>query len=176
MRTACRWRVAGLARLDAGAVQYGRSGCVWLYAAIACSGMRPSVPGTKPCGKAREREREREREKNKMSETKTMGLRLPVQAAVDRTATGATLADGAERRRIEHNGNPHRGWNLAQRSHHRGHALYRRQGQILRIGRGARGVAVVLAENRANDQRPGQDHRSRQRPYGSSRAEAPGKQ
>ena len=30
-----------------------------------------------------------------MSETKTMGLRLPVQAAVDRTATGATLADGA---------------------------------------------------------------------------------
>ena len=91
MRTACRWRVAGLARLDAGAVQYGRSGCVWLYAAIACSGMRPSVPGTKPCGKAgRERERE-----NKMSETKTMGLRLPVQAAVDRTATGATLADGA---------------------------------------------------------------------------------
>jgi len=30
-----------------------------------------------------------------MNETKTMGLRLPVQAAVNRTATGATLADGA---------------------------------------------------------------------------------
>ena len=30
-----------------------------------------------------------------MNDTKTMGLRLPVQAAVDRTATGATLADGA---------------------------------------------------------------------------------
>jgi len=31
-----------------------------------------------------------------MNETKTMGLRLPVQAApVDRTARGATLADGA---------------------------------------------------------------------------------
>ena len=29
-----------------------------------------------------------------MNETKTMGLRLPVQAAVDRTATGATLAGG----------------------------------------------------------------------------------
>jgi hypothetical protein len=30
-----------------------------------------------------------------MNETKTMGLRLPVQAAVDRTAMGATLTDGA---------------------------------------------------------------------------------
>jgi len=31
-----------------------------------------------------------------MNETKKMGLRLPVQAApVDRTAMGATLADGA---------------------------------------------------------------------------------
>ena len=30
-----------------------------------------------------------------MNDTKTMGLRLPVQAAVDRTATYATLADGA---------------------------------------------------------------------------------
>jgi len=29
-----------------------------------------------------------------MNDTKTMGLRLPVQAAVDRTATGGTLADG----------------------------------------------------------------------------------
>ena len=32
---------------------------------------------------------------NEMNETKTMGLRLPVQAAVNRTAMGATLADGA---------------------------------------------------------------------------------
>ena len=30
-----------------------------------------------------------------MNDTKTMGLRLPVQAAVDRTTTYATLADGA---------------------------------------------------------------------------------
>ena len=30
-----------------------------------------------------------------MDEMKTTGLRLPVQAAVDRTAMGATLADGA---------------------------------------------------------------------------------
>ena len=30
-----------------------------------------------------------------MNETKTMGLRLPVQAAVDRTAMGTTLAAGA---------------------------------------------------------------------------------
>jgi len=30
-----------------------------------------------------------------MNETKTMGLPLPVQGAVDRTAMGATLADGA---------------------------------------------------------------------------------
>jgi hypothetical protein len=30
-----------------------------------------------------------------MNETKTIGLRLPVQGAVDRTAMGATLADGA---------------------------------------------------------------------------------
>jgi hypothetical protein len=30
-----------------------------------------------------------------MNDTKTMGLRLPVQAAVDRTATYATLAEGA---------------------------------------------------------------------------------
>jgi len=29
-----------------------------------------------------------------MNETTSAGLRLPVQAAVDRTATGATLADG----------------------------------------------------------------------------------
>jgi hypothetical protein len=29
-----------------------------------------------------------------MNETKSTGLRLPVQAAVDRTATYATLADG----------------------------------------------------------------------------------
>jgi hypothetical protein len=29
-----------------------------------------------------------------MNDTKTMGLRLPVQAAVDRSATGAALADG----------------------------------------------------------------------------------
>ena len=29
-----------------------------------------------------------------MNDTKTMELRLPVQAAVDRTATGATLAEG----------------------------------------------------------------------------------
>jgi hypothetical protein len=29
-----------------------------------------------------------------MNDTKSMGLRLPVQAAVDRTATHATLADG----------------------------------------------------------------------------------
>jgi len=29
-----------------------------------------------------------------MNDTKTMGLRLPVQAAVDRTATGGALADG----------------------------------------------------------------------------------
>jgi hypothetical protein len=33
-------------------------------------------------------------EMNETNETKTMGLRLPVQAAVDRTAMGATLADG----------------------------------------------------------------------------------
>ena len=32
---------------------------------------------------------------NETNETKTRGLRLPVQAAVDRTAMGATLADGA---------------------------------------------------------------------------------
>ena len=37
--------------------------------------------------------RQKERE-NEMNETKTAGLRLPVQAAVDRTATYATLADG----------------------------------------------------------------------------------
>jgi hypothetical protein len=30
-----------------------------------------------------------------MNETKSMGLRLPVQAGVDRTATYATLAQGA---------------------------------------------------------------------------------
>ena len=30
-----------------------------------------------------------------MNQTKTVGLRLPVQAAVDRTAMGATLADCA---------------------------------------------------------------------------------
>ena len=30
-----------------------------------------------------------------MNETKTMGLRLPVQAAVDRTAMGAALTEGA---------------------------------------------------------------------------------
>jgi hypothetical protein len=30
-----------------------------------------------------------------MNETKTMGLRLPVQAAVDRAAMGTTLAAGA---------------------------------------------------------------------------------
>jgi len=30
-----------------------------------------------------------------MNETRTMGLRLPVQGAVDRTAMSATLADGA---------------------------------------------------------------------------------
>jgi hypothetical protein len=30
-----------------------------------------------------------------MNETKTIGLRLPVQAAVDRTATFAALADGS---------------------------------------------------------------------------------
>jgi hypothetical protein len=29
-----------------------------------------------------------------MNETKTIGLRMPVQAAVDRTATGATLVEG----------------------------------------------------------------------------------
>ncbi len=29
-----------------------------------------------------------------MNDTKTMGLRLPVQAAVDRSTTGAALADG----------------------------------------------------------------------------------
>jgi hypothetical protein len=29
-----------------------------------------------------------------MNDTKTMGLRLPVQAAVDRTAACGTLADG----------------------------------------------------------------------------------
>jgi hypothetical protein len=29
-----------------------------------------------------------------MDDTKSMGLRLPMQAAVDRTATHATLADG----------------------------------------------------------------------------------
>jgi hypothetical protein len=29
-----------------------------------------------------------------MNDTKTMGLRLPVQAAVDRTAAYGTLADG----------------------------------------------------------------------------------
>jgi len=29
-----------------------------------------------------------------MNNTKTMGLRLPVQAAVDRTATGGALAGG----------------------------------------------------------------------------------
>jgi hypothetical protein len=32
--------------------------------------------------------------RTKMNDTKTMGLRLPVQAAVERSATGATLADG----------------------------------------------------------------------------------
>jgi hypothetical protein len=31
---------------------------------------------------------------NEMNGTKTMGLRLPVQAVVDRTTTGVTLADG----------------------------------------------------------------------------------
>lgn len=30
-----------------------------------------------------------------MDTTKTMGLRLPVQAAVNRTATGAALTEGA---------------------------------------------------------------------------------
>ena len=35
-----------------------------------------------------------------MNETKTMGLRLPVQAAVDRSATYATLAERQRRRSL----------------------------------------------------------------------------
>ena len=39
-----------------------------------------------------------------MNQTKMMGLRLPVQAAVNRTATGATLADsvGVEALQVVH--------------------------------------------------------------------------
>jgi hypothetical protein len=43
---------------------------------------------------AQQKERKKGR-KDEMNDTKTMGLRLPVQAAVDRTTTYATLADGA---------------------------------------------------------------------------------
>jgi hypothetical protein len=34
-------------------IQYGRSGCAWLYAVIACSGTVPSLPGSKPTLTAR---------------------------------------------------------------------------------------------------------------------------
>jgi hypothetical protein len=36
-----------------------------------------------------------ERKETGMNETKTIGLRLPVQASVDRTATFAALAEGS---------------------------------------------------------------------------------
>jgi len=39
-------------RSGTGAVQCRRSGCVWLYAAMACSGMLPSVPASKPARRA----------------------------------------------------------------------------------------------------------------------------
>ena len=41
--------------LRARAVQYGWSGCVWLYAVIACSGMLPSAPISKPAFSAQVR-------------------------------------------------------------------------------------------------------------------------
>jgi hypothetical protein len=34
--------------LGRGNVQYGRCGCVWLYAAIACCGMMRSAPSSNP--------------------------------------------------------------------------------------------------------------------------------
>jgi hypothetical protein len=47
------------------------------------------------CTTALSTERPKGRKRNDMNENRSAGLRLPVQAAVDRTATGAALADGA---------------------------------------------------------------------------------